>query len=195
MKNIIFDLGGVVFARDRSKCSPEFIEFWSLLRENPMPHFWIEYDRGTLSIEQVVDELVAYRNATPDVCRQMLRKAIDLQEARIPTAALIADLKAAGYKLYVLSNMSLEFIQFLRRLPVYSHFDGEVVSCEELTVKPEPRIYEILLSRYGLDPCESMFIDDRPENTEAAAAFGIKPFVFDAKSPESSCQELRSLLL
>ena len=47
--------------------------------------------------------------------------------------------------------MSREFIDFLRRTEIYGCFDGEVVSCEEGVVKPEPRIYEILLDRFGLD--------------------------------------------
>ena len=72
-------------------------------------------------------------------------------------------------------------------------FDGEVVSCEEHTVKPEPRIYEILLERYGLTPSETLFIDDRRSNLEAAAAFGIATFHF--REPESSCTQLREMLL
>ena len=80
--------------------------------------------------------------------------------------------------------MSREFIDFLRRTEIYGCFDGEVVSCEEGVVKPEPRIYEILLDRFGLDPAETLFIDDRRSNLEAAAAFGIATFHF--REPESS---------
>ena len=50
-------------------------------------------------------------------------------------------------------------------------------------MKPEPRIYEILLERYGLTPSETLFIDDREMNIEAAAALGIHGFVF--RSPRS----------
>lgn len=46
MKNIVFDLGGVLFARDKSKCTPELLEFFSFLRAPRMPLFWEEYDRG-----------------------------------------------------------------------------------------------------------------------------------------------------
>jgi len=195
MKNIVFDLGRVVFSRDPRKCTPEFIEFFSFVRDTPMPHFWNEYDRGALSFDDVVSELMAYRGASRRKTVEMIHEAISRQEAVGPTERLIADLKSAGYSLYVLSNMSREFIEFLRRIPVYANFDGEVVSCEELAVKPEPRIYEILLSRYGLDPSQSMFIDDRRENVDAAAAFGIEPFLFDAGDPESSCRRLRGMLL
>lgn len=69
---------------------------------------------------------------------------------------MVGDLKRVGYKLYVLSNMSREFIDFLRKMPVYRCFDGEVISCEEQVVKPEPEIYRRLLDRYSLDPAETL---------------------------------------
>ena len=195
MKNAIFDLGGVVFARDKDKCSAEFREFWSFLRQPFLPDFWVEYDRGTVTQEEVIAILAEQSGRSLDYCREMMRTAIDLQEERRPTVELIHDLKAAGYRLYVLSNMSHEFIDFLRRMPVYAQFDGEVVSCEELVVKPERKIYELLLSRYGLEASESIFIDDRSDNGEAAAGMGITPFLFDAHDPEKSCAELRRILL
>ena len=53
MKNIVFDLGGVLFARDRHKCSPQILEFFSFLRAPRMPRFWEEYDRGTSTFDDV----------------------------------------------------------------------------------------------------------------------------------------------
>ncbi len=91
--------------------------------------------------------------------------------------------------------MSREFIDFLRTKPVYRHFDGEVVSCEEHVVKPEPRIYEILLERYGLDPAATLFIDDRPANIAAAERLGIRGRHFDHRDPAAACAALRRLLL
>ena len=130
-----------------------------------------------------------------ETCAAVLQRAIDLQEPVAPTEELVRDLKEAGYRLYVLSNMSREFIDYLRRFPVYGLFDGEVVSCEELCVKPEPRIYEILLDRYGLLPSETLFIDDRPANIDTARQLGIGGFLFDAHDPASSCATLRQMLL
>ena len=155
MKNIVFDLGGVLFARDKSKCTPELLEFFSFLRTPRMPLFWEEYDRGTSTLEEVTATISGMTGRPVETCAAVLRLAVDLQEPVKPTERLVGDLKAAGYRLYVLSNMSREFIDFLRRFPVYGLFDGEVVSCEEHTVKPEPRIYEILLERYGLTPSET----------------------------------------
>lgn len=121
--------------------------------------------------------------------------AIDMQRPIEPTEKLLGELKAAGYRLYVLSNMSKEFIEFLRRFPLYDLFDGEVVSCEEHVVKPEMRIYEILLERYGLNPHDSLFIDDREKNIVAAESLEINGFLFDHADPEKSCRELRERLL
>lgn len=195
MKNIVFDLGGVLFARDKSKCPPELLEFFSFLRAPQMPHFWEEYDRGTSTLDEVTAILSGMTGRTYEACAAVLQLAVDLQEPVEPTERLVGDLKAAGYKLYVLSNMSREFIDFLRRFPIYGLFDGEVISCEERTVKPEPRIYEILLERYGLTPSETLFVDDREANIEAAAALGIHGFVFDHRNPAAACDELRRRLL
>ena len=57
MKNIVFDLGGVLFARDKSKCSPEIVEFFGFLRAPQMPRFWEEYDRGASTRGEVTDIL------------------------------------------------------------------------------------------------------------------------------------------
>ena len=195
MKNIVFDLGGVLSARYKHKCSPEFIDFFRFIRTDPMPDFWVEYDRGTLTLDQVVDALCALHGCTPEVARAYVREAIDRQEPVRATERLVGELKRAGYRLYVLSNMSREFIDFLRRADVYALFDGEVVSCEEGTVKPEPRIYRILLDRYGLDPAETLFIDDRAANIAAAREAGIDGFRFDPHDPEASCEALRQRLL
>lgn len=195
MKNIVFDLGGVLFARDKSKCPPELIEFFGFLRAPRMPLFWEEYDRGTSTLDEVTDTISEMTGRSRETCAALLRLVVDLQEPVKPTEQLVGELKAAGYRLYVLSNMSREFIDFLRRFPVYGLFDGEVVSCEEHTVKPEPRIYEILLERYGLIPSETFFIDDRQQNIEAAAALGISGFVFDHRNPAAACDELRKILL
>lgn len=195
MKNIVFDLGGVLFARRRSDCTPDFIEFFGFVRQEQIPHFWEEYDRGTSTLDEVAEELCRINGCDRAKCDEYLRQAIDLQRPVEATERLIGDLKTAGYRLYVLSNMSCEFIDFLRRFPVYRNFDGEVVSCEEHTVKPEPRIYEILLERYGLQPDETLFIDDRRANIQAAEALGIHGHLFDAHDPESSCEAIRQKLL
>ena len=195
MKNVVFDLGRVVFAQDPAKSTDEFKQFFSYVAQKQMPQFWCDYDRGVLSLSEVADALAAYRGVEVGYATEMIHKAIGRQESIKPTAELIKDLKAAGYKLYVLSNMSSDFIEFLRKQPVYSHFDGEVISCEEGVVKPMPEIYDILLNRYHLDPQQTIFIDDREENVIAAEQKGISTFHFNRNNYEESCEQLRNMLL
>ena len=195
MKNVVFDLGRVVFAQDPAKSTAEFKQFFSYVSLTPMPQFWTDYDMGVLSFEQVAEELAAYRGVEPEFAREMITIAIGKQETIRPTEKLIDELKAAGYKLYVLSNMSREFIDFLRKQKVYENFDGDVVSCEVGIVKPMPEIYDLLLERFDLAPAETIFIDDRKENVDAAAAKGIATFHFDRNDYEGSCEKLREILL
>ena len=195
MKNVVFDLGRVVFAQDPNKSSDEFKQFFSYVQQTPMPQFWVDYDLGVSSLDDVVRELSAYRGVEEDYARELILLAISRQETIAPTAALIADLKRAGYGLFVLSNMSREFIDYLRKQEVYANFEGDVVSCEVGVVKPMPQIYDMLLEKFSLNAAETIFIDDRRENVEAAEAKGITAFHFDRNDYEGSCVRLREILL
>lgn len=192
--NIVFDLGGVVFARDPRKFEPEFIKFFSYILLPQMPKFWEDYDRGISSYDEVLRALAEYNDCSLELAEKNLRRSILTQEAIPATKSLIEELKAANFNLYVLSNMSLEFIEFLRKQDVYKNFIGEVVSCEEHVVKPEAEIYRRLIERYGLNPSETLFIDDRKANIEAAVALGWGGYHFDARNPEASCEELRRII-
>ena len=194
-KNIVFDLGGVVFSRDPRKFEPEFIEFFSYVYLPKMPEFWEEYDRGAVSYDEMIEALMTYNKCDRELADKNVQRSIVTQEEVLSTKSLIQSLKSAGYRLYVLSNMSKEFIDFLRHKEVYSLFDGEVVSCEELCVKPEQEIYRRLESRYELNPSETLFIDDREANIVVARERGWEGYLFDHHNPEHSCKELSDMLL
>lgn len=195
IKNIVFDLGGVVFARDPRKFEPEFIKFFSYIMLPEMPRFWEEYDRGMSTYDEVITDLAEYNSCDRELAEKNLRRSILTQEEIPATKSLVEALKVAGYRLYVLSNMSLEFIEFLHTKEVYKNFEGEVVSCYEHIVKPEAEIYKILVDRYQLNEAETLFIDDRKANIEAAIESGWQGFHFDAHNPDESCEKLRSMLL
>lgn len=196
MKNIVFDLAGVVFARNIERCPQRLMDYFYFINSGePMPEFWNDYDRGTRDIDDVATALAEFRGSDFQTAKSMMLEAITYQEEVAPTAKLIKQLKEAGYRLFVLSNMSKEYIVYLRKMDVYSAFDDEVISCEVGLIKPEKEIYSLLIERYNLDPAQTMFIDDRKENVDAAAALGIVPFHFDRNNPEKSCEQLRCFLL
>lgn len=194
LKNIVFDLGGVVVARDRHKVSREFADFFAFVCCTPMPEFWVDYDRGTKTRAEVEQIMAEIKGCSIECCHQAMTTAIDIQAPIACTEQLVAELKARGYKLYILSNMSSDFIEHIRRFDVYGQFDGDVVSCEEQTVKPEAEIYRLLLDRFELDPAQTLFIDDRGANLRAAEQFGISTFHF-TEPREESCERLREMLL
>ena len=195
MKNIVFDLAGVVFARNEARCPQELMDYFYFINSGEqLPDFWCDYDRGTRSFDNVAQCLAQFRGSDVQTARHMMATAITYQDQVAPTAELIAELKGESYRLFVLSNMSKEYIDFLRKMPVYQYFDGEVISCEVGLNKPEREIYSLLLDRFSLDPLQTMFIDDRKENVVAAAELGIVPFHFDRKNPEQSCNQIRELL-
>lgn len=195
MKNIVFDLAGVVFARNEARCPQELMDYFYFINSGEqLPDFWCDYDRGTRTFDNVAECLAQFRSSDVETASRMMATAITYQEQIAPTAELIAELKAAGYRLFVLSNMSKEYIEFLRNMPVYQYFDSEIISCEVGLIKPEKEIYSLLLERFNLDPSQTMFIDDRKENVVAAAELGIVPFHFDRKNPEHSCKQIREFL-
>ena len=108
------------------------------------------------------------------------------------TVDILADLKRAGVPRYALTNWSAETYPTQReRFEFLSWFDGIVVSGDEGVIKPDLRIFHILLERYRIDPREAVFIDDNPGNAEAAASLGIHGIHF--RTPELLRRELESL--
>jgi 2-haloacid dehalogenase len=87
------------------------------------------------------------------------------------------------HKIYALTNWSAEtFPKALQIFDFLHWFDGRVVSGEEMTRKPFRDIYEIILSRFNLQPENTLFIDDNLKNILAAQELGIHCIHF--KSPE-----------
>jgi HAD superfamily hydrolase (TIGR01509 family) len=86
-----------------------------------------------------------------------------------------------GRNLYCLSNMSPENYAYLKqKYAFFGHFHGIVISGLENTVKPEKKIFQTLLRRFALSPEETLFIDDRPENTQTAEQLGMSVITFSA---------------
>jgi 2-haloacid dehalogenase len=95
------------------------------------------------------------------------------------SVAILDELRARGVPLYALTNWSHETFPLARqRFNFMEAFLGIVVSGEERLIKPDPAIFQRLLSRYGLDPARTVYIDDAPRNVEAAARLGMHALHF-----------------
>lgn len=141
---------------------------------------WVQSDHGTISLEQIVTQ----------VCRRLpedLHPAVEelvlgwWRRPLVPMegmAELIRELKEKGYKIYLLSNASVDLRKYFHRIPGSQYFDGLMVSAEERLLKPQHEIYRALYSRFRLEPSRCLFIDDSPANIEGALCTGMDGIIF-----------------
>ncbi len=107
------------------------------------------------------------------------RWAETLDGAIHENVALLERLRAQGDKLYAITNFCDEKFDVARGLhPFLDWFDGIIISGREGLVKPDPRIFELFLERYGLAAHDVLFIDDSARNVAAARALGMETIHF-----------------
>lgn len=183
IRQLIFDFGAVLVDWDpRRLYVPYFGDAakadWFL--QEICPYEWnAQVDAGR-SPKEVTEERIALFPEWEKEIRLYFDRWIDMMGDAIPgMEELVRDYKARGYGVWGLTNWSWETFPLIRdRYPVFGRLDGFVVSGKEKTVKPEPKIYRILLERYGLKAEECIFIDDNPKNTAGAEAVGIRGLIF-----------------
>lgn len=95
------------------------------------------------------------------------------------TEAVMEDLAARGVPQFGLTNMSHQAWPGVQAMsPAFRHLQDVVVSAQERVIKPERRIYEIVLERTGLEPRDLLFVDDSAANIAAAEAMGFHTHLF-----------------
>ncbi len=101
-----------------------------------------------------------------------------------PNVELLGELKRAGVPLYALSNWSAETWPLARpRFPFLDIFDGILISGEVGFGKPDPAFFRLLAERNGFDLWDSVFVDDNPRNTRAAARLGLRALHYQGDPP------------
>mgnify|MGYP002622039994 CR=1 FL=1 len=182
-RNIIFDFGNVLVRFEPELVYTEYFgdeaRAWWFLRHVADLAWRTRMDAGEPTAECVADLQRQY----PDY-----QEAIALYDTRYfdmltgeveGMRSLLGEMKAAGYNLYGLTNWSMEtFPEARRRFAILQIIDRYVVSAEEKLVKPDPRLFQVLLDRYGLRAEECIFVDDNPDNVAAACQMGIEGIVF-----------------
>lgn len=193
--NIVFDFGAVLFKWEPARLvASHFPEQASsaqsaLQLAHAMFHHadWLAFDSGTMAQDDVATRM-AERLALPlATVRQMVSSIADHLTPLPGTLAVLTRLHQArsaggeGPRLYYLSNMSQPFARMLEsRYEFLSWFDGGVFSGDVQLIKPEPAIYAHLENQYGLQPAQTLFIDDLAGNIEAARARGWQGVRFES---------------
>lgn len=181
---IVFDVGGVLI-----DWNPEYLYRALIPDENARTYFlntvcprsWnAQQDLGLTSYADAIAARVALFPAQEDLIRAYDTRWPEMVRGEIPgTLAIKNALRNAGVPLYAITNYNAEKWKISCKLyPFLADFDGLVVSGEEKIMKPDPAIYRLLCSRFGLEPADCLFIDDVAENVDAAKSVGMSATLF-----------------
>jgi len=208
--NVVFDFGAVLFTWRPvdlvTECFPDRAPTPALaghLAHEVFGHAdWQGFDRGAVSMPEVIDRTVARLGLDRAALTQLVE---GIGERLVPMPDSIALLnrldalrtqqQANGGEqlhLYFLSNMPVPYARTLEHLhPFLLNFDGGIFSGDVLLIKPEPAIYQLLQTRYVLEPAKTVFIDDLLGNIAAAQAQGWHGVHF--KNAAQVTRELQAL--
>ena len=178
---IVFDFGNVLIPWDYrgaydwlpDQTRTQFFEEFDFLAFNR------HLDAGQPFADAVAD-LRAANNPWANTVAAYLEHFVKTLGEPVPGMLdLATELKTSGYRLYGLTNWGLDtFVLGFDKIPIRDLLDGVVVSGQEKIAKPDPRIFDILATRFDLTPSRTVFIDDSPTNTEAATALGFRSVLF-----------------
>jgi putative hydrolase of the HAD superfamily len=191
IKAVVFDFGKVISFPPAETVMEELASIAGLDAKTMDALLWPprdEYDRGTINGLEYYRTLLAGGGIVLDepALKRMLQ--IDLNgwtHINPGTVQLMKDIKVAGLKLGILSNIPHDFLALARgTLPVVSLPDVNIFSCETGFIKPEPAIYEALIAALGCKPAEIVFFDDVEKNVAGAREMGINAFIW--KDPETA---------
>lgn len=185
VRNIVFDIGGVVIQVSNdilkelfSRSDTEIKEISRIVYANKR---WNDCLLGNLSQREYMTEII--RNF-PEYKRDIeVLLSIEFQEKVLllknDTWDIMNELKNQGYKIYFLSNLTEETYNYLNdKLDMFGRFDGGVFSWMENLIKPDEKIYKLLLDRYKLNREETVFFDDTLKNIKMANKLGIRGVQF-----------------
>ena len=193
--NIVFDFGAVLFSWKPGalllRTFPEHIrtdEEAAHLSHQVFGHpDWHDFDRGVLDADVVIAR-TAERLDLPlasmgDLVHGIAERLTPIAET-VAVLQLLHQRRQAGDGvdgLYFLSNMPLPYARFLEHQHSFMQwFDGGIFSGDVLHIKPDPAIYQLLQSRYGLVPEHTVFIDDLKANVKAAQSVGWQGIHFES---------------
>lgn len=91
---------------------------------------------------------------------------------------LLQTLKDKGYRLYGLSNWSVETFAMVSDDPIFQFIENRVISGAIGIMKPDPRIFIHAISQFGVNPAETAFVDDNAINVQAATQQGLQGILF-----------------
>ncbi len=144
---------------------------------------WLDLDRGALSERQLIQNIAVRTELTAAQAEHLIQHTKESLHAIESSVEVLLAAKAAGLKVYCLSNICEPFFDFLtQRYEFFQMFDGAIVSAREKTIKPEPAIFQRLLDRFELQAGHCLFVDDRLDNIQSAQTLGFHTVHFSGSA-------------
>lgn len=183
-KAVIFDVGHVLYDWNPrvlyERLIPDGEALDAFLRDVVSKDWHFQHDAGR-DFADTSAELIAAHPHHADLIRLWGDRFIDSVGPAMPDMpALVDDLHAAGVPLFGITNFSHEFWPPFRarEAAFFDRFVDIVVSGDERLVKPDAAIYRLALDRFGLAADQAVFVDDRQDNVDGAAAVGLHALLF-----------------
>ena len=175
--SLLFDIGNVIIGFDfqisvrriAGMCAVEPEQIFQSVEE-----LKDDFESGKISPDQFLDQAIEKTGYTGE--RDFLIRAFqEVFELNEPMASLIEAESARGTPLYLLSNTNgIHVPYFLKTYSIFDRFDDAIYSHEVFAMKPDPKIYEIAISKLQLNPGKTIYIDDLPENCAAGRLHGLQ---------------------
>jgi 2-haloacid dehalogenase len=181
---VVFDLGGVLIDWNPRYLYRQLIEdeaeIERFLAEVCHTAWNEEQDRGR-TFAAAVEEAVARHPDQRPLIEAYHHRWHEMLAGPIPgSVQILGELKQAGYELHALTNWSVEKFPIAReRYAFLDWFESILVSGEVGLIKPDPRIFQLLLEGIGRPAADCIYIDDNPKNVAAAEALGFDPIHFE----------------
>lgn len=181
-KNIIFDFGNVLVQWHPEQVYGEYFgdeaKAWWFLRHVVDMDWRQRIDAGESQdacIRELQERQPEYREAI-ELYRSKWREMLT---GEVPGMRQLLSEVQQKYEVYGLTNWSMEtFPEAREHFGILQMIDRYVVSGAEHLVKPDPRLFQVLLDRYSLRAEDCTFVDDNPVNVNTARAMGMRGIVF-----------------
>ena len=197
---IVFDIGGVLL-----DWNPRYLYRRLMDDEEAMERFlsevctmdWHEANDLGVPFEVTCARLAAEHPEHAELIWAWGRRTEEMVGGPIEgTVAILRELKESGnVQLFALTNMEATTYPARReRYEFLRWFDGTVVSSSEGVIKPDERIFRVLLERYGLTAATTLMVDDNPRNIVAAKALGMPAVLFESPGALRQTLEANGIL-